>query len=206
MATRIGSLLLALGAAGLLVALPPHPAWAVTFTVNDRDDLPDLRPGDGQCHTGAGTCTLRAAINEANALGGTHAIVLPAGTYKLKIHEALGIGRVTLMILGVGATRPVIDGNRIARVFFVHQGATVSGATCHLAHSLSTVDPKLGSLKLNGGFTKTHALRPGSPAIDAGSNDRCPATDQRGVGRPRDGNGDGAAICDIGAYEASTSP
>ncbi|MFZ5809940.1 MAG: choice-of-anchor Q domain-containing protein [Chloroflexota bacterium] len=44
-------------------------------------------------------------------------------------------------------------------------------------------------------------LESGSVAIDAGSNSVCPAADQRGVSRPRDGNGDGIAICDVGAYE-----
>ncbi len=56
-------------------------------------------------------------------------------------------------------------------------------------------DPNLGSLTDNGGPTKTHALLPGSFAIDAGDNNVCPATDQRGVTRPING------ICDIGAYE-----
>jgi hypothetical protein len=47
-----------------------------------------------------------------------------------------------------------------------------------------------------------YALLPGSAAIDAGYSTYCPATDQRGVPRPRDGNGDGTAECDIGSYEA----
>ncbi|HLD66414.1 MAG TPA: choice-of-anchor Q domain-containing protein [Pseudomonas sp.] len=50
------------------------------------------------------------------------------------------------------------------------------------------------------GKTFFHALLPGSPAIDAGIGD-CSAQDQRGVSRPRDGNGDGVAVCDLGAYE-----
>jgi hypothetical protein len=41
----------------------------------------------------------------------------------------------------------------------------------------------------------------GSPAIDAGDNAACPATDYRGIARPVDGNGDGNAVCDMGAYE-----
>lgn len=45
-----------------------------------------------------------------------------------------------------------------------------------------------------------HALLPSSPAIDAGIGD-CIAKDQRGVNRPQDGNGDGVAVCDLGAYE-----
>lgn len=52
------------------------------------------------------------------------------------------------------------------------------------------------------GFTLTHALRPGSPAIDAGSNDYCLPDDQRGVARPYDGDNSGTAVCDIGAVEA----
>jgi len=43
----------------------------------------------------------------------------------------------------------------------------------------------------------------GAPAIDAGDDARCPLYDARGVVRPLDGNGDGAAHCDIGALESS---
>ena len=56
-------------------------------------------------------------------------------------------------------------------------------------------DPLLGSLQDNGGFTQTMALLTGSPAIDAGSDVNCPATDQRDVTRPQ------AFHCDIGAFE-----
>ncbi len=56
-------------------------------------------------------------------------------------------------------------------------------------------DPALGALANNGGFTKTQALLAGSPAIDAGTNTGCPATDQRGFHRPANG------ICDVGAVE-----
>ena len=53
----------------------------------------------------------------------------------------------------------------------------------------------LPALASNGGSTMTHALLPGSPAIDAGS---CvTATDQRGIVRPQ------GIACDIGAYEAT---
>jgi beta-glucanase (GH16 family) len=55
-------------------------------------------------------------------------------------------------------------------------------------------DPQLGPLAANGGPTLTHALQPGSPAIDAAAAP-CPATDQRGVARPQGGG------CDSGAYE-----
>lgn len=54
----------------------------------------------------------------------------------------------------------------------------------------------------NGGPVATHALTIGSPAIDAGNNAVCPAADARNVARPYDGDGNGVAVCDIGAVEA----
>ena len=63
------------------------------------------------------------------------------------------------------------------------------------------------TLALHGGRTPTHALVPGSPAIDAGGPECLDATgaplttDQRGRPRPVDGNGDGLVACDIGAFE-----
>ena len=63
------------------------------------------------------------------------------------------------------------------------------------------------TLAFNGGPTQTHALVPGSPAIDAGgpvctdANGNPLLTDQRGKPRIIDGNGDGTARCDIGAFE-----
>jgi hypothetical protein len=59
------------------------------------------------------------------------------------------------------------------------------------------IDPVLGPLADNGGPTLTHALLPGSPAIDAGNNAYATDWDQRGPGYPRIVNG----TIDIGAFE-----
>jgi hypothetical protein len=66
--------------------------------------------------------------------------------------------------------------------------------------------PKLDPLADNGGPTQTHGLQDDSPAIDVGDNNGCPATDQRGVSRPVDGDSDGTATCDIGAFELDPYP
>lgn len=50
------------------------------------------------------------------------------------------------------------------------------------------------------GAPPLHGLRAGSPAIDAGVG-TCIVNDQRKLARPQDGNGDGVAGCDLGAYE-----
>ncbi len=62
-----------------------------------------------------------------------------------------------------------------------------------------TGDPKLGALANNGGSTQTMSLLPGSPAIDAGDDASCPATDQRGTPRPQ------GSHCDLGAYEVDNA-
>lgn len=63
-------------------------------------------------------------------------------------------------------------------------------------------DPLLHPLADNGGFSMTFAVYFGSPAIDSGSPYVFPIFDQRGLLRPVDGNGDGTAIADMGAYES----
>ena len=62
-------------------------------------------------------------------------------------------------------------------------------------------DPMLQPLIDNGGPTLTHALAPGSPAIDRGSNTLNLAYDQRGVGYTRVAG----AAPDIGAFELQTA-
>ncbi|CAN5672500.1 hypothetical protein BH10CHL1_BH10CHL1_40130 [soil metagenome] len=75
-----------------------------------------------------------------------------------------------------------------------------SADSCHFTgpSDLTDLDPLLGPLQDNGTLAGepafTHALLPGSPAIDSGSA-TCPTTDQREFVRPQ------GVACDIGAYE-----
>lgn len=80
---------------------------------------------------------------------------------------------------------------------------TISGSnnladddSCGAGFTLVPDLPSLtGVLGDHGGSTQTVSLLKGSPAIDAGDDSQCSATDQRGVTRPQ------GAACDIGAYE-----
>jgi hypothetical protein len=75
------------------------------------------------------------------------------------------------------------------------KGGCPSGGLCT---DVLNINPNLAPLEDYGGLTPTMALPPGSPALDAGNDATCPATDQRGVPRPQ------GAHCDLGAVEYKT--
>lgn len=370
---QIGALLLVL----LVAALPQSaaPVAAATFSVTSNSDLIDTNPGDGTCKTAVGPCTLRAAVQEANALPGADVVELGSGPYGItlpgrnedgaatgdfdllgeliiegppgstatidaaeldRVFDVLGPsvvtfrnltvrnggttgvgvggsgggvrvagalriehstfrenvsggadggaiavtvgGSVDLAVVTLQANEAAVDGGGIAVLrngsvmmenctlaaniaadgggLFVEtdasatltnvtllgnvgvQGTAIrnlgltslgntivvgatSGATCSGRQVVSrgfnldsgsfcalgqptdivNTDPLLGPLAQNGGVTLTAMPGTGSPAIDTGNDADCPASDQRGVSRPQDGNQDGSAHCDIGAVE-----
>ncbi len=147
--------------------------------------------------TNSGTLTLTSStISDNNALG------RPGGTSAGNDgNDGNGIRNSDTLTL-----RNTIVANSTAVECDNADGATLSvthsliedgscGAEDGNANNNLSGDPQLASLAGNGGRTQTHALLAGSPAIDAGNNANCPATDQRGNARPQ------ADTCDIGAVE-----
>jgi hypothetical protein len=81
-----------------------------------------------------------------------------------------------------------------------------SGDSCFFEEDQNdkiNAEPKLGSLRDNGGPTRTRALRPGSAAINSYDGESCGDVDQRGGARPPE-NGSAGDKCDAGAYEANS--
>ncbi len=103
-------------------------AAATNFVVNSTADKGDANPRDGLCETStSGECTLRAAIQQANALEGSDTISIPAGTYTLSIEgageDAAAAGDLditdNLAISGAGMGATIIDANNSDRAFHV---------------------------------------------------------------------------------------
>jgi hypothetical protein len=84
--------------------------------------------------------------------------------------------------------------------FLLPSGANlVEDGSCAIAGALSG-DPLFADVSL-AEAPRFLPLLLGSPAIDAGSAAACPGADQLGTARPRDGDDDGTAACDLGASE-----
>ena len=133
------------GAFAILVViaalLPAAPAMAAGFSVNTDVDAPDLGPGDGVCDSSDGpgvACSLRAAIQEANAHDTDDEIDLPSGDYQL----AGNLGALVidagqgLAINGASARDTIVrqetdvNGDGLARVFDI----TAADATVAIRH------------------------------------------------------------------------
>ena len=149
-----------------------------------------------------------------------------------------GQGAVQINSQTVEVRNTIIAGNGGKDISgtFISRGNNLIGAQCVIAilncsgftngvngdqvgTQEAPLDPRLGPLTNNGGPTQTHAILPGSTALDAGNNcvldNSCsPAVgqsltnDQRGTGFPRaadSADADTTATVDIGAFEAQAS-
>ncbi len=129
------------------------------FTVNDFNDGVDTDPGDGLCFTVAGTCSLRAAVMEANAFPDATMITVPAGSYPLTQTGADEDGSVTgdldirtpITIMGSGT--PTIDGNGSDRVFDVLSNGSLTLQNVSVVNGSATTDG--GGLRNAGSLTLT---------------------------------------------------
>gem|GEM_PF-1178345 len=119
------------------------PQIAATFVVNSAADLPDAVPGDGLCNTSAataqGVCTLRAAIQEANASAGADVITFNIGEG--------GVATINLNSPLPNITAPLtID------------GTTQPGFTSSPIIELNGANARAGGLIITGGSSTVRGL------------------------------------------------
>jgi CSLREA domain-containing protein len=125
----------ALGA--IIGVLGVTSAQADTYTVNSTADAVDMTPGNGICATAGGTCTLRAAIQEANAHAGGDVVSLPSGLYLLTLigptEDLSATGDLdvsgALEVNGIGADTTIIDGLHSDRIFHTTNALTLRNVT-----------------------------------------------------------------------------
>ena len=155
-----GSLaLLALSALLAFLLLTSSTAHGATFLVNSTADEDDSNPGDGVCEGAvmAANCSLRAAVQEANALAGDDLIALPAGTYTLTIGQLTVSGADELTIAGPDASVTVIDGNGGPRVFLVVESVVAGVTNLHLS-GVTITNGDIGAGEGGGGILSQGAV------------------------------------------------
>jgi predicted outer membrane repeat protein len=146
-----------------------------TFSDNSSDAF------GGGIHVQAGSATLESVTVADNTATEGSAI------------NQEGAGAVTAANTLVSGTAG--NGCRLTPAGIAWSRGIVDGADASCGSGVTVLDDAgVSVLADNGGPTHSHALVPGSAAVDAGTG--CPAEDQRGVARPQ------GPACDIGAYEA----
>src|SRR4051794_20113892 len=139
----------AVGLAAAMTVLTATTALAVDYTVNTfTDAAKGLTASPSVCETAAGNgiCTLRAAVQTHNSVGGTNRALLSTSTYTLTLPGPSGNTGATgdlpvtvgnLTILGTGQSSTIVDASQLSnRAFDVFstaiatvQDLTIRGGT-----------------------------------------------------------------------------
>jgi CSLREA domain-containing protein len=149
------------------------------------------------------TIANNTADSDANGVGEGGGIFVNSGT--LTVRNSIIAGNFDN---SPSTQHPDCSGTLTSQGYILVENTTLCTIVGSPFGNITGVSPDLGPLQNNGGNTLTHALLAGSPAIDAGNPLGCAdensidlTIDQRSYARPIDGDGDGNARCDMGAYE-----
>lgn len=139
---------------------------------------------------------LIAGINGGGGLhaGGIASVLNDMGSANINLKNTLLAGNNGVQALVMGGGTLTSQGNNLDG-----DGTTgfTNGVNGDIVGTMGTpINPLLAALGNYGGTTPTHALLPGSPALNKGNNTGTPAADQRGTTRPQQ------LIVDIGAFES----
>jgi hypothetical protein len=155
---------------------------ATTLTISNSTFSGNVAHGSG------GGCINGGMLLITNStLSGNSAVDVGGGVYNLGTFD---IGNTILKGSDSGANINSNGGGTVTSLGYNISSDNGSGYLTGPGDQINT-DPLLGPLQDNGGPTFTHALLPGSPAIDAGNPTFTPPPfyDQRGPGYPRVANG-----------------
>lgn len=132
----------AVATAVALLVTAPAMVLAATFTVNSASDAADAAVGNGVCATAEGQCSLRAAIQEANATPGADTVAFAVGSGPQRITIGTSLPTVTAPITIDGWTQPGFAGVPLIEI----RGSILSGDGLRISAGQST----LRGLVING--------------------------------------------------------
>jgi len=183
---------LAIAIACGILSLASAASFAAVFTVDSTADVADANPGDGVCATATMQCTLRAAVQEANTLGGTNTVNVPAGMYSVATPLFTTNATNVLTITGTGAAlTTIIDGGLVTGIFNLQQGTTNLNNLVIQNGSIPIVNPgAFGACTGAGLFVSTPATANVTSSLIAGNQSM---------------NGSGGGICVFGTVTITDS-
>ncbi|MCX7420357.1 MAG: calcium-binding protein [Planctomycetia bacterium] len=147
------------------------------FTVNSNLDTADATPGDGVAADSMGRATLRAAVQEANALPGIDTITLPVGTYRLTLmgfgEQQAATGDLDLneqiIINGAGSGTTIIDGSGNDRIFDIKAGVNAQISNLRIIQGTAAAGQEDGGgIRNQGNLTLQSVVLVGNAAAGAG--------------------------------------
>ncbi|AYF74895.1 hypothetical protein D7D52_14635 [Nocardia yunnanensis] len=181
-----------------------------TVVVSTTDDGAAADPFGSDCRTRSGECTLRAAVQFADAHPGT-TIMLPAGHYRLTIppnpvningplvDPTAGDLDVTsdTTILGAGQDQTIVDGNHLDRVFVTAASVSLSGMTVTGGNAaereIPLYDTSGGGIANTGKLALDHVTVTGNAADYGGGIFNVPVADMVATDSIVTGNAGGEA-------------
>ncbi len=128
----------------LSIMLGATTVSAATFTVDDTGDASDADAGNGVCATGGGVCTLRAAIEEANASGGADVIEFSVGSGQITISPGSFYDDISEQITIDGTSQPGYSGSPIVKI----DGTSAGDNACAFTADINGSDHVFNGLVL----------------------------------------------------------
>ncbi len=137
-----------------------------TLTVNDLGDTPDASPGDGLCATSGGVCTLRAAVEEANAIPACTPLTINFSvTGTINLATVLpALDHPNLTITGPGATSLDVHRNSPTpfRIFAISASRTVTITGLKITNGLAAGTNNGGGVFNSGTLTLSQCVISGN--------------------------------------------
>lgn len=148
----------------------PAPAGLLGFLVTSTRDAPDAHPGDGICADAAGQCTLRAAVQEADAqpAGSNIAISVPAGMYVLTLGTLMFTSNV-ITITGALSGSTSVSGDTSSTVVTLSAGARAALSNLTLYEgNVNTSMGNGGGVNNSGRLLLSHDIVESNAAVNGG--------------------------------------